>query len=79
MSKREISEREFEAFCMAHWRRLVAALASSLPSEEDPADVAQEAFARAYCQLEVRRVLRASRRVVVSHRLPLGKQCATET
>ena len=66
MSKREISEREFEAFYMAHWRRLVAALASSLPGEEDPADVAQEAFARAY----------ANWKSVGSHDVPLQSHLA---
>jgi RNA polymerase sigma-70 factor, ECF subfamily len=63
----EISQREFEAFYMAHWRRLVAALASSLPSQEDPADVAQEAFARAY----------ANWKSVGSHERPGAWLCLT--
>jgi RNA polymerase sigma-70 factor (ECF subfamily) len=38
----------FEAFYLTHWRRLVAALAWTMPAGEDPEDVAQEAFARAF-------------------------------
>jgi RNA polymerase sigma factor (sigma-70 family) len=41
-------EEDFVDFYEAHWPRLVAALAWSLPSGEDPRDVAQEAFVRAY-------------------------------
>ncbi len=41
-------EEEFLAFYRAFWPRLVAALALAVPEGEDPEDVAQEAFARAY-------------------------------
>ncbi|MFM9597155.1 sigma factor, partial [Streptomyces scabiei] len=36
------------SFYRSQWPRLVAALAWSIPAGEDPEDVAQEAFARAY-------------------------------
>ncbi len=39
---------DFAAFFESHWRRVVAALAWTMPEGEDPQDVAQEAFARAY-------------------------------
>jgi RNA polymerase sigma factor (sigma-70 family) len=42
------SEEDFVSFYRAHWPRLVAALAWSLPKGEDSRDVAQEAFARAF-------------------------------
>jgi len=42
------AEDEFVAFYEAHWPKLVVALASSVPDGEDPRDVAQEAFARAF-------------------------------
>jgi len=42
------SEEEFVAFYVAHSPRLVAALALVLPSGEEPEDVAQEAFTRAF-------------------------------
>jgi RNA polymerase sigma-70 factor (ECF subfamily) len=38
----------FTQFYTEYWPRLLVALAAVLPSAEDPADVAQEAFARAY-------------------------------
>lgn len=41
-------EDDFVDFYEAQWPRLVAALAWSLPPGEDPRDLAQEAFARAY-------------------------------
>lgn len=41
-------EIEFAEFYRAYWPRLVAALALALPPDEEPEDVAQEAFARAY-------------------------------
>jgi RNA polymerase sigma-70 factor (ECF subfamily) len=41
-------EDEFVSFYEAHWPKLVAALTWSVPDGEDPTDVAQEAFARAY-------------------------------
>lgn len=42
------SEEEFVEFYRAYWPRLVAALAWSLPTGEDPRDVAQEAMTRAF-------------------------------
>jgi RNA polymerase sigma-70 factor, ECF subfamily len=41
-------EEDFVSFYEAHYSKLVAALAWSVPDGEDPRDVAQEAFARAY-------------------------------
>jgi RNA polymerase sigma-70 factor (ECF subfamily) len=41
-------QEEFVSFYRAHWPRLVAVLRSTLPPGEDAADVAQEAFARAW-------------------------------
>jgi RNA polymerase sigma-70 factor (ECF subfamily) len=38
----------FTMFYSQYWQRLIVALTAVLPAEEDPADVAQEAFARAY-------------------------------
>jgi len=40
----------FEDPYMTHWRPLVASLSLSLPEGEDPRDVAQEAFARAFAR-----------------------------
>ena len=42
------NEEEFLNFYQAYWPRLVAALAVTVPQGEDPADVAQESFARAF-------------------------------
>lgn len=39
---------EFVAFYVDHWPRLLAALALVLPPGEEPEDVAQEAFTRAF-------------------------------
>src|SRR5687767_5244284 len=44
------SEEEFLAFYLAHWPRLVAALSLALPPGEEPDDVAQEAFTRAFAR-----------------------------
>jgi DNA-directed RNA polymerase specialized sigma24 family protein len=49
-------EEEFLDFYRAYWSRLVAALGVAVPHGEDPADVAQESFARAYEHWSVVRV-----------------------
>ncbi len=41
-------EEEFLEFYRTYWPRLVAALGMAVPEGEDPADVAQESFARAF-------------------------------
>ncbi len=41
---------EFEAFYVAQWPRVAAALRLALPEGEEPEDVAQEAFTRAFEQ-----------------------------
>jgi RNA polymerase sigma-70 factor, ECF subfamily len=49
-------EEEFLEFYQAYWPRLVAALGMAVPEGEDPADVAQESFARAFEHWSVVRV-----------------------